>query len=116
MDIFPALVSQYAVQAPLLLVWLGGIFIALGRWQRHPRVSLLTVILCAVLVGESLIGTFFYAWLPSFLVGRGESATALGMIFTVVGGVRSLIHAALWGLALFIIFRGRAEHSPPPAT
>jgi hypothetical protein len=115
MDIFPALVSQYAVQAPLLLVWLGGLFIALGRWQRHPRVSLLTVILCAVLVGESLLGTFFYAWLPGFMLERGNSATTMGLIFAVVGGVRSLIHAALWGLALFIIFRGRAEHSPPAA-
>jgi hypothetical protein len=113
MDSIGTVIAQYALQAPLWLVWIGGMFVALGRWQRHPRISLLACILCGALLVESIIGTFIYAWLPQFIFERGQDATTLGTVFAFIGAIRSLIHAVLWGLALFAIFAGRADQALP---
>lgn len=114
MDSIGTIISQFAFQAPLWLVWISGILVALARWQRHPRISLLACILCGALLVESIIGAFITAWLPQFILERGEGATTLGTVFAVIGAIRSLIHAILWGLALFAIFGWRAEQVPPP--
>ena len=102
-----AFLAQYAVQAPLLLIWLVGIALALVWWQRAPKVALVTCIACGLFLLDALIGTAISVALPSMMIDNGQSATQVGTAFTLIGGARSLLHAALWAAVLFAIFSGR---------
>jgi hypothetical protein len=98
---------QFAIQAPLLLVWIAGIVLAVLHWQRYPKIALATSIACTLFILDALVGTFISLWLPSFLVEQGQSATQIGTAFAFVGSIRSLLHALLWAAVLFAIFSGR---------
>ena len=102
-----AFLAQYAVQAPQLLIWLVGIALALVWWQRAPRVALVTCSACGLFLLDALIGTAISVALPSMMIDNGQSATQVGTAFALIGGVRSLLHAALWAAVLFAIFSGR---------
>ena len=46
---------------PMLLLVLAGIAVAIVRWKRHPKVSLLTVSGMVLFIGQSLtFGSIFY--------------------------------------------------------
>jgi hypothetical protein len=100
--------AQYAIQAPLLLIWLVGMALALLWWQRAPRVALVTCIACGVFVLDALIGTFISVALPSIMIDRGQSTAQIGIMFGQIGIARALLHAALWAAVLFAIFSGRS--------
>lgn len=102
-----AFLAQYAVQVPLLLIWLVGIALALVWWQRAPKVALVTCIACGLFLLDALIGTAISVALPSMMIDNGQSATQVGTAFALISGVRSLLHAALWAGVLFAIFSGR---------
>ena len=102
-----AFLAQYAVQAPLLLIWLVGIALALVWWQRAPKVALVTCIACGLFLLDALIGTAISVALPSMMMDNGRSATQVGTAFALIGILRSLLHAALWVAVLFAIFSGR---------
>jgi hypothetical protein len=99
--------TQYAVQAPQLLIWLVGMALAVVWWQRAPRVALVTCGACGLFLLDALIGTAISVALPSMLIDNGQSASQVGTAFALIGGVRSLLHAALWAAVLFAIFSGR---------
>jgi hypothetical protein len=102
-----AFLSQYAIQAPMLLIWLVGMALALLWWQRAPKVALATCVACGLFLLDALIGTFISVALPSMLIERGQSAAQIGTAFALVSIVRSLLHATLWAAVLFAIFSGR---------
>lgn len=102
-----AFLAQFAIQVPLLLVWLVGIVLALLWWQRAPKVALVTCVACGLFLLDALIGTAIVVALPNMLSERGQSAVQIGTAFGLVGMVRSLLHAALWVAVLFAIFSGR---------
>ena len=89
-----AFLTQYAVQAPQLLLWLVGIALALVWWQRAPKVALATGVACGLFLLDALIGTFISVALPSMLIEQGRSSAQIGTAFTLIGIVRSLLHAA----------------------
>jgi hypothetical protein len=102
-----AFLAQYAIQAPMLLIWLVGMALALLWWQRAPRVALATSVACGLFLLDALIGTFISVALPGMLIERGQGSAQIGSAFALVGIVRSLLHAALWAAVLFAIFSGR---------
>ena len=100
--------TQYALQAPQLLIWLVGIALAIVWWQRAPKVALVTCIACGLFLLDALIGTAILVVLPSIMIDNGQSAPQIGNAFGLIGGARSLLHALLWAAVLFAIFSGRA--------
>jgi hypothetical protein len=102
-----AFLSQYAIQAPQLLLWLVGVALALVWWQRAPKVALVTCVACGLFLLDALIGTAISVALPSMLIDNGQSAAQVGTAFALIGLVRSLLHAALWAAVLYAIFSGR---------
>jgi hypothetical protein len=104
-----AFLLQYAIQTPLLLVWLVGIGLSFFHWRRYPRIALVTCIACAVFIADALVGTFLSLTLPSMLVGRGQTTAQISAVFGLVGALRSVIHAVLWSAILFAIFGGRRQ-------
>jgi hypothetical protein len=103
-----AFLAQYAIQAPMLLVWLAGMALALLWWQRAPKVALVTCIVCGLFLLDALIGTAISVALPSMMIEQGQSSAQIGTAFGLIGFVRSLLHAALWAAVLFAIFSGRS--------
>ena len=107
--LFPIL-GSYLVQVPLLLVWLVGIFLAMFRWGRHSKVSLLMLIALIILFAQSLFGTFLSVWLPlSATRDGGMSATQLGSMMSMVGIVRTISTTIAWILILIAVFGWRQE-------
>ncbi len=52
------IINSLLMQVPVFLVWLVGLVLALVRWKRHPKVSLLTCIAFVMFFAE--IPFFFY--------------------------------------------------------
>ncbi len=103
-----AFLAQYAIQAPMLLVWVVGMALALLWWQRAPKVALVTCIVCGIFLLDALIGTAISVVLPGMLIEQGRDTAQIGTAFGLIGFVRSLLHAVLWAAVLFAIFSGRA--------
>jgi hypothetical protein len=99
--------SVYLIQLPVVLVWLVGVILSLFYWQRHPQVSLWTLIAIVVLFAESFVSTYLNIWLPIKLHSAGWTSSQLALIYPVMGGIESLIRAVAWGFLLAAIFRGR---------
>jgi hypothetical protein len=108
-----AVLGQLAIQAPMILIWLVGMALALLWWQRAPRVALATCVACGLFVLDALIGTAITVALPSMLIEQGQSSAQIGTAFGVIGALRSLLHAALWIAILFAIFSGRRAQARP---
>ena len=106
-------VSSCLPQLPLFLVWLVGIVLAVTRWQRHPKVSMLALIALVLTLLETIISNFLSIWLPIMLTEQGTSATQIGTIFGIWRFIASLVGAVIWGLVLAAIFRWRDELIPP---
>jgi hypothetical protein len=62
--------AQLAAAGPMLVIYYIFFILALYRWRRHPRASLLTVVGTAIL-GVTDIGWHLYRWL--FLVWLSTS-------------------------------------------
>ncbi len=89
------LLLQFAVeQLPLLIVYGVGIGMALGRWQRHPRVSQLTVLACSIFLinflGYSLARSMLlthYSFAFRFFNATVQSV-GIGILFAALFGWR----------------------------
>jgi hypothetical protein len=101
-------VTHLVTGSPLLLVWLVGIGLAASRWRRHPRVSLLVIMACAVGVTTSLISAALSV-VPLVTMRRGASSAQVGMIVGVIGFFLVLCSTAAWALMLGAVFSGRSE-------
>jgi hypothetical protein len=105
------LLVQYAIVGPLLLVWAVGIFLSLVYWRRYRGVTLVTLVICSVMILDTLIATYLFATLPMRMAEQGRSSAQIGAVFTFLGAARSALHAALWGAVLFAIFGWRRKDS-----
>jgi hypothetical protein len=89
------LIAAILTQAPVYLVWLVGIILALANWKKHPSVSLVALIGFVVLVLLAL-GT------QIITVHHGVNWTQVGVAF-----LEALIRAGAWGLVLAAVFGWR---------
>jgi membrane protein YdbS with pleckstrin-like domain len=61
MELLISALGSIAISTPIIIVLLIGIALALLRWRRHPRVSLLTLIASAVMIVGMIGAIFLYA-------------------------------------------------------
>lgn len=106
-EILVIMLGSLLVRLPILLIWLVGVIIAIVRWQRHPRTSLMLVLGLAILTLASLIGVFWEAWLPQGAARIGVSR--IGALASVYGIVQALISAVGWVLVIIAVFSKRPE-------
>jgi hypothetical protein len=110
--------SAIAVSTPLILVWVIGIVLAFSRWQRHPRVSQFTLIACAAMIANIVVGRFLTIGLPITMRDSGWTTSQIGLIYAAIGIVSALIAAAAWIMILCAIFgwrdgRQKQDFFPP---
>src|SRR5262249_12834720 len=95
--------------SPVLVVDLVGVILALVRWRRHPRVSLLTLLAIGLFVSVGVGGSFVFAWLPDHLKQRGWTFEEIIVLYPVMNLIGSALGAVAYGLLLGAIFAGRSS-------
>jgi hypothetical protein len=88
--------THYVYQIPLFLVWIIGGVVAILRWQRHPRPSLLLIIALFFFLLRGLLMP-----LVSFAIAHsGAGLARMGLTYGTVNLVSTLVAAVAWGLLL----------------
>ncbi len=105
MSLVFGILSSLAIHAPVLVVWLVGIALALESLERQPRVARLVLISLGILVVQTLIWTPLSTLLPLLLQRRDVSAAQMAAYFSALGFLNSLIAAVAWALLLVALFR-----------
>jgi hypothetical protein len=101
--------------APLFVVWIVGIVVALVRWRKHPSVS-------ALLAGAllALLVLSLTTRLASFLIIQssqqpGRSVQATGLYLGILAIAGSLIRTGAWAAVLVALFGWRPLPGERPA-
>jgi hypothetical protein len=96
-----------ATQLPLYVVWLIGIIVAVVRWSKHPRASLLA--LCGLLIflvwglGSALLGP----WIQMTLLHSAPGLDRMGLLIRLGDLLGALVRGAAWVMVIAAIFWGR---------
>jgi len=119
MNTLVTLLTTIMISLPAIIVWVIGIALALSRWRRHPRVSQLALIACAVMIINTVTNRSLTIWMPLAMRDYGWTSVQIGSIFTAIGIITALISATAWTLAICAIFgwrdRRQKENLFPPA-
>jgi hypothetical protein len=119
MEVLIPILNAIATSAPVIIVWMIGIALALSRWRRHPRVSLFVLIAFAVSIVNLVVNRFLIIWLPLKIRDYGLTANQTGSIFFAVTIIAALVSAVAWALVLCAIFGWRDSREKqdlfPPA-
>jgi hypothetical protein len=99
-----------AYQLPVLIVLLVGLILAIVRWRKDPRISLLTLLAIVLVAGITIIGVFTNSVLPYILYDNTDlDYSTIGIIFSVVSVVFNIGTAVSWVLLLIALFGKRKE-------
>jgi len=106
------LLSALVTMLPTVIAEVVVVVVAVSRWNRHPKISMLATTAMLVMLVVEVVGRSASVLLPMRMMGEGRSTAELGMIFAVLGGVSSMVHAIALGLLAAAIF---GERSPSRA-
>src|SRR5688572_12587137 len=105
-DLFQV-VRNVLTQLPSLLTLLVCLVIALVRWRRHPKVSLIASLAFILLILHALVFSAAYIWIPRLLFGpEGEASRSFFKAMSLVSN--GLLGFSLATL-LVAVFVGRAK-------
>ena len=106
---FIQFLTQLLGEAPVLLVYLVGLVLALVFWRRCPRPAMLTLIGTALLLVTALVQSFLFIYL---VWARDEfGRERLGWMLSANGLMGSVMRAAAFALVLTAVFMARKERS-----
>lgn len=88
--------TNYVYQIPVFIVWVIGGIVAIVRWRRHPRPSLLLVVALSTFLLRALIGPI----VTFSIVHSGTSLARAGMVNGLVSLASMLVAAVAWSLLL----------------
>ncbi|CAA9590443.1 MAG: hypothetical protein AVDCRST_MAG18-5036 [uncultured Thermomicrobiales bacterium] len=103
------------VYTPLILVWIGGLVIAGTLWSRQRAVALLLASACLLALCTEIAGGILTSTLPLAFTSRSRNVSQLGILFGIVGVIRSVLMAVAWGLVLGTVVRAVAPRPGLPA-
>lgn len=99
-----AILVELLYGVPYFIVWLAGIIIAIVRWQRHPRLSMLVLIVFVLYIIAQVINAVFSIMLPQIVFDRHLN---FGIITIIQETLDIVLFIPLWGLLLWAIFGWR---------
>ncbi|MCM3872180.1 MAG: hypothetical protein ND895_15970 [Pyrinomonadaceae bacterium] len=97
------LLLDVLTQLPSLLTMLICIVVAIVRWKRHPRASLIVIIALAFLSLGSLAFAAVFVWVPRWVVSVGNPASAQS-VFVVLGTIYNVLFAVAMAVLLLAVF------------
>lgn len=101
-------------KAPVLVLTLAGIVLAIIRWKRHPKVSLVTVIGLSFFTIESLIYSIVLYRLPRVL-NQFVSYTSYDFIYTLLFVLDDIAYALVILLLVIAALIQRSVQTPSKA-
>jgi len=99
------MMAALTVQAPVLLVYLGGIVFSIVFWRRAPKAAMLAMVGSAVLLAAALALPPIQAWILNNRGSAGISST--GQTMAAVGFAFNVLRAVGIGLLIGAVFVGR---------
>jgi uncharacterized membrane protein len=117
MEFFPRtqILGLLVTQAPVYLMWLIGIVLAIIYYRRRPAAAMFTLIAMVILLMTSVFGSILNAWLPLAWHTRGLPIGQVGLVQGVLSLTRSLLNAVAFALLLAAIFSRWRQPIPPEA-
>jgi hypothetical protein len=112
MEMLPVVASTLLTAIPSLLVDVLLLVLAMSRWARHPRVSMLACSSAVLMLLLDSLSRVAFAILPFKLRESGRSTADLGVVYAVLGGASSLLHAVALGLLVAAVFSERDRGAP----
>jgi len=100
MEDITQLLRSLLTQLPSLLVLLVCLVIAIARWKRHPKVSLVAGLAFAFLILHTIGVSVVYFWLPR-LLQSSATAESSETLYSWVGHLTNLTFAI--GLAILLV-------------
>ncbi|GHO42258.1 hypothetical protein [Ktedonospora formicarum] len=115
MDILtsPLFLNQILQQSPLYLIWFIGIIIALVKWDKHPRLSLLVLLTLICFILQLLVNGAIIIAAPLISAENHWGVQQMVDFYTRVTFISSLVSAILWGLNLWAFFGWRKPVADP---
>ena len=89
---------------PLLIIWIVGIVIAIVRWKKSPRRSLLALIAFVIMMGIHIVSVIFGNSFYLLASVNGMNYRMVSTISVIVNVFFSLVNTAGWVLVLLAIF------------
>jgi hypothetical protein len=106
MSIMSNVFAQLVGQAPLLLVYVVGMIVALSYVPRYRGPAMMTLVATGALLAVS-IGQAFLVQYVIQMNSSGMGSPGLGGMLSIVALASSLIRAAATGLIVAAVFTGR---------
>ena len=107
------LLYVFAGRTPLILLLIAGIVFAMIRWNRHPKVSFLTILGLLFYLLESTFFTFMIYLLSALPMGRSLAMSETA--YTVLYILDDFAYAAVLIVLVGAAFSQRAGRSANPA-
>jgi hypothetical protein len=101
--------THLAGQAPVLLVYLVAMILALVCWRRCPGPCALTLVATGLLLVTTLVQSFLFPYLSRARIELGWSNEQYGWVLSANALVGSMIRAAAFSLLLTAVFIGRKD-------
>jgi hypothetical protein len=114
-SIFITYVKQLAAGAPLLLVYLAGMVLALVLWRRSPTASLLCLIGMGLLLVAAVAQPLANLFVIRSMSSQGWGGDRVSMLLSVSAVIGSLVRAVAMGLLVGAVFSGRGKSKPARA-
>ena len=92
--------------APLLIIWLAGIGLAVAFRERHPAASMLAIVALAMMFANAIAGVYISS-LPMTWMDAGMGGDEIGLRLAAIGGARTFASVAAWALLLVALFKRR---------
>jgi hypothetical protein len=103
------LVWWLAIYAPLIVVWLVGIFVCFATWRKHPQVSLLVCVGLVTQLLQTGTGILFTFWINRQYASLGWSSQEAGTVLNISALVQMSVCAIGWALVLLAVFLWRSR-------
>lgn len=106
-NILGAILTDLAIQLPVLIVMLVGIVIALATWKCNPKPSLFALISILIFFVVIILNSVI-VYLP-ILLWENPNYSLRTTIMIISHVVLNVIRGGAWGLLLAAVFSGRKQ-------
>lgn len=108
MEMLGVVFASLVTAIPSVLVDVTLLVVAIARWNRHPRISMLASVSAVLMLLLDLLVRAVFAVLPLRLHESGRTASDFGVFYAVISGLSGLLHAVAIGLLAVAVFSERA--------
>src|SRR5262249_46554554 len=100
------IISGIALRLPMLIIWVTGLYFAISRSNRHPKVSRLVVIALGIMILNEITSTLFVIFIPVIMIQKGLDNSQLNGYYLLNSVIHTLLYSAAWVMLIAAIFSG----------